>query len=139
MTGALIAAAAAAILVDQASKAIARRLLAESASPVGRRSGFTWVLNPRGSLVAMPVSVALALWLAALAGAAAVAVQGSRVLGLTAAVGVGLVLGGAGGNLADRVRSGAVPDFIAVWRWPPFNLADAAMVAGTILVAGVLV
>lgn len=140
MTGALLAAAAAAaIFVDQVSKAVARRLLAASACRVGGRSGFRWVLNRRGSLVRMPVSIALAVWLAALGVAGAVAAQGSTVLGLTAVVGVGLVLGGAAGNLADRFRGGAVPDFIAIWRWPPFNLADALMVAGTILVAGAFV
>jgi signal peptidase II len=139
MTGALLAAAAVGIFVDQASKAVARRLLAER-GPLSRgRSGFTWVLNSRGSLVPIPVSVALALWVAALGGATAAVVQGSRGLGLAAAVGVGLVLGGAAGNLADRVRRGVVQDFIAVWRWPPFNLADASMVAGTILLAGALV
>jgi signal peptidase II len=39
-------------------------------------------------------------------------------------------LGGAAGNVADRVRRGAIVDFIAIGRWPPFNLADAAIVVG---------
>jgi signal peptidase II len=43
----------------------------------------------------------------------------------------GLLLGGALGNIADRVRAGAVTDFIKLpLGWPPFNLADVAIVAG---------
>jgi signal peptidase II len=45
---------------------------------------------------------------------------------------VGLLLGGALGNLADRARDGAVIDFIDPVAWPAFNLADAAIVLGVI-------
>jgi signal peptidase II len=45
---------------------------------------------------------------------------------------VGLVLGGALGNLADRAREGAVVDFIDPIAWPAFNLADAAIVIGVL-------
>ena len=45
---------------------------------------------------------------------------------------VGLILGGALGNLADRARDGAVIDFIDPIAWPAFNLADAAIVAGVL-------
>ena len=43
---------------------------------------------------------------------------------------VGLLLGGALGNLADRAREGAVIDFIDPVAWPAFNLADMCIVAG---------
>jgi signal peptidase II len=43
---------------------------------------------------------------------------------------VGLVAGGALGNLADRLRQGAVIDYVEIGSWPPFNLADVAIVAG---------
>jgi signal peptidase II len=43
---------------------------------------------------------------------------------------VGVVVGGALGNLADRARGGAVTDFIDVRIWPTFNLADAGIVLG---------
>ncbi len=46
---------------------------------------------------------------------------------------VGLVAGGAIGNLADRIRHDAVTDFIAVGSWPPFNLADVSISLGVIL------
>ena len=45
----------------------------------------------------------------------------------------GLLVGGALGNLADRVRDGAVTDFIDLPAWPTFNLADVAIVAGVLL------
>lgn len=45
-------------------------------------------------------------------------------------VGLGLVLGGAVGNLVDRVRLGYVVDFIDLRWWPVFNLADSAIVVG---------
>lgn len=44
-----------------------------------------------------------------------------------------LLLGGALGNLADRVRDGAVTDFIDLPLWPTFNLADVAITAGVLL------
>ena len=53
--------------------------------------------------------------------------------------GLALLLGGAVGNLIDRVRCGYVVDFIKVYWWPTFNLADAFIVAAVILFAwGVL-
>ena len=45
---------------------------------------------------------------------------------------VGLVLGGAAGNLIDRARNGAVTDFIDPVLWPAFNLADMAIVLGVL-------
>jgi signal peptidase II len=56
-----------------------------------------------------------------------------------ASVAAGLVLGGAIGNLVDRVfrspgfLSGAVIDFIDLRWWPVFNLADAAITCGCLL------
>ena len=50
-------------------------------------------------------------------------------------VGLGLDLGGAIGNLIDRLRLGAVTDFINIGAWPVFNLADSAIVVGTFLIA----
>ena len=44
-----------------------------------------------------------------------------------------LLIGGALGNLADRVRDGAVIDFINVPLWPTFNLADVAITVGVLL------
>jgi signal peptidase II len=52
-----------------------------------------------------------------------------------ASIGMGLVLGGAMGNLADRVRIGHVTDFIKVPHWPAFNVADSGIVVGVSLIA----
>jgi signal peptidase II len=46
---------------------------------------------------------------------------------------VGLVAGGAIGNLTDRIRADAVTDFIAVGSWPAFNLADVSITLGVLL------
>ncbi len=46
-----------------------------------------------------------------------------------------LVLGGTAGNLVDRIARGMVTDFIEVGPWPEFNIADSAVVIGTILFA----
>jgi signal peptidase II len=45
---------------------------------------------------------------------------------------VGMLAGGALGNLADRAREGAVIDFIDPVAWPAFNLADASIVLGVL-------
>lgn len=52
-------------------------------------------------------------------------------------LGLGLVMGGALGNLVDRVRFRAVIDFldfyIGAWHWPAFNVADVAICLGALL------
>jgi signal peptidase II len=50
-------------------------------------------------------------------------------------LGVGLLVGGALGNLADRIRAGAVTDFLDPPLWPAFNFADVAITAGVIVIA----
>jgi signal peptidase II len=58
-------------------------------------------------------------------------------------VGFGLILGGALGNLIDRIRLGVVVDFIDIGvgrvRWPAFNVADSAITIGVIMLALTLV
>ncbi len=50
---------------------------------------------------------------------------------------IGLVFGGAAGNLIDRARFGAVVDFVDAsyrgWHWPAFNVADSAITVGAAL------
>jgi len=48
---------------------------------------------------------------------------------------LGLILGGAVGNLIDRLRLGYVTDFIDVGVWPTFNIADSAITVGVIIIA----
>lgn len=49
-------------------------------------------------------------------------------------IGVAVALGGALGNFIDRVRLGYVVDFMAVYIWPVFNVADVAIVCGVSLI-----
>jgi signal peptidase II len=50
----------------------------------------------------------------------------------------GLLLGGALGNIVDRVREGAVVDFIKLPHWPAFNLADSAITIGVVVLLFVM-
>ena len=53
------------------------------------------------------------------------------------AIGAGLVLGGAVGNLSERIvggHGGRVPDFITLNYWPTFNFADACVTIGVVVV-----
>lgn len=50
----------------------------------------------------------------------------------------GLILGGAVGNLIDRVRIGHVTDFLLLPHWPAFNLADCAITVGVVVLAWTL-
>lgn len=75
-------------------------------------------------LAAVVISAVLAVWL-------------YRVRQLRAAVGIGLIIGGAMGNLVDRLQFGAVADFLDFYawgfHWPAFNLADSAITAGAVV------
>lgn len=75
--------------------------------------------------VTVAATIALAFWMA-------------RTTSRLAAVGLGLVVGGAVGNGVDRVAYGAVVDFVhfhvADFSWYVFNVADAAIVAGAALI-----
>jgi len=78
------------------------------------------------SLAALMVVVAL-LW------------KNSNAMSTTAA-GLALILGGALGNLWDRLAMGRVVDFldfqVSGYHWPAFNLADSAIVVGALLLVG---
>ena len=82
-------------------------------------------------------------WAPVLAGVAVVAVVAllaavRRVRSTSLTVAMGLVVGGALGNLTDRVvrpHGGAVVDFVALHFWPTFNVADASIVVGALAAA----
>ena len=78
------------------------------------------------TLIALAISIALVIWLWRLPAR-------ERLTGAALA----LVLGGALGNLIDRVLYGYVVDFIDVyygsWHWPAFNIADSAITVGVAL------
>ncbi len=67
-----------------------------------------------------------------------IAVVSLRLTWTLVAVSLGLILGGALGNLTDRIVrgtgiSGSVVDFVDLHVWPVFNLADSAIVIGALL------
>ena len=51
---------------------------------------------------------------------------------------IGLIVGGALGNLVDRLKDGAVVDFISVGWWPAFNVADSSISVGMVLLVLIL-
>ena len=58
----------------------------------------------------------------------------SRPLGKSVSIGLGLILGGALGNLADRIVLGRVVDFIDLGIWPVFNIADSCITIGAVII-----
>ena len=82
-------------------------------------------------------------WAPVLGGLAALFIVGLLAFvrhagGTSLTVALGLVVGGAAGNLADRLfrgHHGAVVDFVALHFWPTFNVADSCIVVGVILAA----
>ncbi len=130
LTAALVLAA------DQVSKAfvLARWPLAGATAPRSFVS-IRCMLNRRGTLAALAGMRALAvLWAAMVVLAALILHYGWFGHDARVPIGLGAALGGATGNVLDRLTRGAVVDFVAIGPWPVFNLADAALVAGTGLI-----
>lgn len=82
------------------------------------------LLDDAGSLVLVLAAVAFAGLLAVF-----LAASDRRGLWLP----IGLLAGGAVGNLIDRVHEGAVTDFIDIGPWPAFNLADVEITLGVVI------
>jgi signal peptidase II len=76
------------------------------------------------SALSVVIVIALLIWL-------------GKAQGRLISLALGAIIGGALGNVIDRVRWGAVADFLDVhafgWHWPAFNLADSAITIGAIL------
>lgn len=97
-------------------------LVRNSGAAFSMATGYTWMLT----LIASAVVVGI-IWM------------GRRLVSTWWAVGLGMILGGATGNLVDRFfRSpgplrGHVVDFLSIGWWPVFNVADPSVVGGAIL------
>ena len=126
------------IVLDQTTKAIVRRTL-DFHDDVVLIPGFLSLLHGEnrglafGVLQDAPLPFqAVLLTLLALALVSSLLAFWGRVANTTPShAALGLILGGALGNVIDRVRTGAVTDFVHVhWHghmWPDFNLADSAI------------
>jgi len=132
-------------LVDQASKAwVVRRLRFEDRTVIRGLLNFVYAENPGIAFGQLQEGGSFGRWFfVVLAAAAAVAVlvyffrtprNDDRILGACA-----LLLAGKVGNLTDRVRLGLVIDFIQLhagqYHWPTFNVADASISIGALLLA----
>ena len=144
---AVFALAGAVVALDQVSKVVVldRLPLGVPINIVEGLLSLTLVMNPGlafGLLGTVPRGwrwVVAALSLVALAILARVALRVLPAGGWVGRVAIGLIFGGAVGNLIDRARFGAVVDFVDVhwrgWHWPAFNVADSAITVGVALLA----
>jgi signal peptidase II len=139
--------AVAIIVADQIVKWWALRDLrfGQSVPVVDGFFSLTLVMNPGlafGMLGGMPEALRWMVGLLSIGAIVVLAVLAARLLptgGTWTRLALGLVFGGAAGNLIDRVRFGAVVDFLDFyWRdyhWPAFNVADAAITVGVTIIA----
>ena len=119
-------------ITDQVSKEFVRdRLIVGGSSPAEGFFRITHTENTGSAFGLFPSQTAL-LILASLVGMAILIVFYRRqpIPSMWLRLSLGLQLGGAAGNLADRITLGSVTDFIDIGRWPVFNLADASIVTG---------
>lgn len=133
--GSARAAAVAAVVLgaDQLTKALVRGSI-ERGTSVDVIPGLDLV-NVRNSGIAFGLFSGTGPLLALIVGAAVVLLIGVFVAHAhypLAWLPGGLLLGGALGNLVDRVREGAVTDFIDLPSWPAFNLADSSITVGVV-------
>ncbi|MFN3273573.1 MAG: signal peptidase II [Paracoccus sp. (in: a-proteobacteria)] len=130
------------VLVDQITKAVAlSRLSPGQILPVSPGFNLTLSFNEGASFGMMSGLMAgRPLLMAALTGALALmfAYMALRARTLRERIGLALIVGGALGNIVDRLRQGAVTDFLDLyWRdahWPTFNAADIAISLGALLI-----
>ncbi len=137
--------ASAVFLGDQVTKAIAAESLGRDASShrfelLGSMLAFEYLENTGA---AFGVLEGQGIVLTLIAGLVVVLLVAHYLRsGRTSAVmatSLGLLIGGALGNVVDRVRLGYVIDFIAVGIWPKFNLADSAVTVGVVLLGWTMV
>jgi signal peptidase II len=139
----LIGVAAVVLAADSASKAAVVALL--SGRPHVRLLGGVLTLviarNPDAGFGIGGPTLTMAFTAIAAGAALAIVRYSRRISSIRWAVALGLLLGGAMGNLADRLfrfpgpLQGWVVDWIRFPHWPTFNIADSAITCGTLLVA----
>jgi signal peptidase II len=129
--------AAAVVAADQGSKAAVVEALrpGESVQVVPGILSLSLRSN-RGAAFGALAHAGIALVFIAIGVIALLTAYGPRAAGVHRALGAGLAceLGGAAGNLSDRVLRGSVVDFVDIHIWPVFNVADIAIVVGAVLI-----
>jgi signal peptidase II len=146
--GLFVAVAVAVLVLDVVSKALVVAKLPESHLPVRVLGGVLYLDQTRNSGAAFSLGTGFTVILTVLAVAVVVLIVrvAARLRSAAWAVALGLILGGAVGNLTDRlfrapgVGRGHVVDWISLFGpdgkyWPIFNLADSGVVCGAILAA----
>ncbi|HNM84410.1 MAG TPA: signal peptidase II [Mycobacterium sp.] len=136
----LLTVAAVVLALDVLTKVLAVRFLTpgQPVSIIGDTVTWTLVRNP-GAAFSMATGYTWGLTLVATAVVVGIIVMGRRLVSPWWAIGLGMILGGALGNLVDRFfRSpgplrGHVVDFLSIGWWPVFNVADPAVVGGALL------
>lgn len=137
----LLQLAALSLALDQLTKFVVRQTLEWHHSwPVYGFFRFTHVQNT-GSAFGLFQGNNLPLLIVSLVGVAVLAYiyRTQERPGILMRVSIALMLGGALGNLVDRIWQGHVTDFIDIGPWPVFNLADSSIVVGLAILAWVLV
>jgi signal peptidase II len=136
----LLAVAAAVLSADIVSKVLAVKLLTPSQPVPIIGDTVTWTLvRNSGAAFSMATGYTWMLTLVASAVVVGIFWMGRRLVSTGWAIGLGMILGGAMGNLVDRFfRSpgplrGHVVDFLSIGWWPVFNVADSSVVGGAIL------
>ncbi len=127
------------ILADQFSKYWMLIFLREEPSSFNIFRYFSFTLVKNNGIcfgVLSNASIKIPVIIASIAIAAAIIAYLNRFTGSSRqmAVALGLIEGGIAGNLIDRIRTGAVIDFINFHVWPVFNLADVCIVSGIALI-----
>lgn len=131
--------AAAVAGLDQATKAWATRALDDGPVELAGDTVRLRLVRNSGSAFSLFTGWAPALAVVAVVLVVVLVRMGRRESDPWTALALALVLGGALGNLADRVfrdpgfLSGAVVDFVDLGWWPTFNVADSAITAGAIV------
>ncbi len=138
--GLLLSVAGVVLVLDIATKVLAVKLLTpgQPVSIIGDTVTWTLVRNS-GAAFSMATGYTWVLTLVATGVVFGIIWMGRRLVSPWWALGLGMILGGAMGNLVDRFfRSpgplrGHVVDFLSIGWWPVFNVADPAVVGGAIL------
>ncbi|MEO6795036.1 MAG: signal peptidase II [Mycobacterium sp.] len=144
--GLLVSVAAVVLVVDVVTKVLAVKMLTpgQPVSIIGDTVTWTLVRNS-GAAFSMATSYTWLLTLIASAVVLGIIWMSRRLVSPWWAVGLGMILGGALGNLMDRFfrapghLQGHVVDFLSIGWWPVFNVADPAVVGGAILLVALSV